>query len=834
MKTNLNIEQRILDLVQQKNYQPLKPKAIAKKLKLVDEEREVKRCIKRLVQKGHLKFGSKHMVLRAPMDSKGKPKKPKSDSTGRKTKSNEVVGRFRKAAAGFGFVTPEDSTATDRSEDIFIPQMKTLDAADLDTVRIRVSKGNSGRTAGRVIEVVARHTNRFVGSYKESNGLGIVIVDGNRFETGVLVGDASAKNGRVGDKVVIEMVSFPSGQEPGEGVIVKVLGDRGEPGIDTQSIIYQYGLPQEFPENVLADARKQAAAFDEDDIGDRTDFTDTTVVTIDPKTARDFDDAISLEKLDNGHWELAVHIADVSHFVPYRSDLDDEAYARATSIYLPDKVIPMLPEIISNNLASLQPHRVRYCMTAIMEFTDEGVPVHTELHRGAIKSAHRFTYEDIDDYLENDKPWKKKLTPPVFELVRNMHTLAMTMRKRRMDGGSINLVLPEVKIDLDEDGKVAGAHTVDNTESHQVIEEFMLAANEAVATHMWDLKLPYMRRIHAHPTEKKLQALTEFVQALGIECGSLQDRFEMKRVVEESEGSPEAHAIHFAVLRSMQKAVYGPDEIGHFALNSENYCHFTSPIRRYPDLIIHRMVGALIDGKKPDANVDRLAMLGKHCSELEKRASDAERDLTKLKLLNFLADRVGKKMDGIITGVESFGVFVQGVEIPAEGLIPLDSLPPDSYRYDRNTRTLSGHKAPNQFRLGDRVGVKVAFIDPDQRILEFELSSRRPAATSTKQSGKKPRETSKTKRAETDRKPKAKQKARTDKKPKAKQKPKEKPKEKAKQKAKSKSKEKAGDSKSPSKKSGSKPKQKTPRGKAAKSKADKPKSKATDKRNKSR
>ena len=754
MKTNLKIEKRILDLVQQKNYQPLKPKAIAKKLKLVDEEREVKRCIKRLIQKGYLKYGSKHMVLKAPMDSKGKPQKAQTDSTGKKSKANEVVGRFRKAAAGFGFVTPEDSTATDRSDDIFIPQMKTLDAADMDTVRIRISKGHSGRTSGRVIEVVARHTNRFVGSYKESNGLGIVIVDGNRFDTGVLVGDASAKNGRVGDKVVIEMVNFPSEHEPGEAVIVKVLGDRGEPGIDTQSIIYQYGLPQEFPENVLEDARKQAANFDEDDIGDRTDFTNTTVITIDPKTARDFDDAISLEKLENGHWELGVHIADVSHFVPYRSDLDDEAYARATSIYLPDQVIPMLPEIISNNLASLQPHRVRYCMTAVIEFTDAGVPVHTELHRGAIKSAHRFTYEDIDEYLEDDRPWKKKLAPPVFELVRNMHTLAMTMRKRRMDGGSINLLLPEVKIDLDDDGKVAGAHTVDNTESHQVIEEFMLAANEAVAQHMCDLKLPYMRRIHAHPTEKKLQMLTEFVQALGVECDSLQDRFELKRVVEESEGSPEAHAIHFAVLRSMQKAVYGPDEIGHFALNSLNYCHFTSPIRRYPDLIIHRMVGALIDGKKPDSNVDRLAMLGKHCSELEKRASDAERDLIKLKLLNFLADRVGKKMDGIVTGVEAFGVFVQGVEIPAEGLIPLDSLPSDSYRYDRNTRTLSGHKAHNQFRLGDRVSVKVALVDPDQRILEFELNSRRPA-TGKKQTDERPRGKSKTGKT----KPKAKSKS---------------------------------------------------------------------------
>ena len=488
----------------------------------------------------------------------------------------------------------------------------------------------------------------------------------------------------------------------------------------------------------------------------------------------------------------------------------------------------MLPEIISNNLASLQPHRVRYCMTAVIEFTEAGVPVHTELHRGAIKSAHRFTYEDIDEYLEDDRPWKKKLTPPVFELVRNMHTLAMTMRKRRMDGGSINLVLPEVKIDLDDDGKVAGAHTVDNTESHQVIEEFMLAANEAVAQHMCDLKLPYMRRIHAHPTEKKLQALTEFVQALGVECDSLQDRFEMKRVVEESEGRPEAHAIHFAVLRSMQKAVYGPDEIGHFALNSENYCHFTSPIRRYPDLIIHRMVGALIDGKKPDSNVDRLAMLGKHCSELEKRASDAERDLIKLKLLNFLADRIGKKMDGIITGVESFGVFVQGIEIPAEGLIPLDSLPSDSYRYDRNTRTLSGHKAHNQFRLGDRVSVKVAFIDPDQRILEFELNSRRPSTTSEKKTKPGKSSRSKDKAGKGSRSEKQ-----ADRSGGSNSKTKTKAKSKGKPKAKDKSKSKAGSSSASSKQSSGKSKAKSkPKSKAktTKPKAKKPKPKSNKKK----
>ena len=727
MKEKQNLEKSILDLVLSDNYQPLKPKAIAKKLKLLDEEREVKRTIKRLIRKGRIAYGPKHLVIRGS----GKPEAKNQSKLKSVRKSNEVIGVFRRANAGFGFVTPEDSTATDRSDDIFVPKTKTADATDRDIVKIRVSSGRGGndknRKSGRVIDIIKRHSHTFVGTYRESGGYGFVTVDGSVFESGILVGDASAKACKVGDKVVIEMANFPSNTQEGEGVIVKVLGERGTPGVDTLSVIHQYGLPEEFPEKVLADARRQSEKFDEDEIGDRTDFTKTTVITIDPKTARDFDDAISLKRLENGHWELGVHIADVSHFVPLRSDLDNEAFARATSIYLPDRVIPMLPEIISNNLASLQPNRVRYCMTALIEFSEEGVPINTELHRGAIKSAHRFTYEEIDEYLEDDQPWKEKLTPEVFKLVRNMHTLAMKLRKRRMKGGAINLILPEVKIDLDDDGKVSGAHTVDNTESHQVIEEFMLAGNEAVAQRMADLELFYMRRVHPQPSESKVKELTEFVTQLGIETGSLKSRFEVKKVIEESDGMPQRHAIHYAVLRSMQKAIYSPEEIGHYALNSENYCHFTSPIRRYPDLIIHRMVGDLIDGKKPDSDYDRLAMLGKHCSDLEKRASDAERDLIKLKLLNFMSDKIGHRMQAVITGVEAFGVFAQGLEIPAEGLIPLTNLPADTYQYDRGTRTLSGHKDGNEYRLGDQIQVQVALVDPDRRILEFEIYGVEPS-----------------------------------------------------------------------------------------------------------
>ena len=519
MNERPNIRQLVLDLVLNDDYQPLKARAIAKKLDLLGEEREVKRKIKRLVKDGKLRYGDKHLVMK-PAKRKKPDKPPKESGKKSKRKDNEIVGTFRKTSGGFGFVTPEDSVVTDRSEDIFVPRSKVSDAAHLDKVLVRLSKdekksggrggkrGSRNRTSGRIVRVVERYTHRFVGSYEENEGYGIVVVDGGTFEQGVLVGDAGAKSCKIGDKVVIEMANFPSARSAGEGVIVEVLGDRGQPGVDTRMIVAEYGLPEEFPEAVLEDARRQAEAFDETVGEDRTDFTGKTVVTIDPKTARDFDDAISLEQIENGHWVLGVHIADVSHFVPFRSALDAEAYARSTSVYLPDKVIPMLPEVISNNLASLQPNRVRYCMTALIEFTDEGVPIGTELHRGAIKSAHRFTYEDVDEYLENDKPWKKKLTPEVFQIVRDMHTLAMKLRKRRMDRGAINLVLPEVRIDLDDDGKVCGAHTEDNTESHQVIEEFMLSANEAVAQRLEDEKLFLIRRIHESPTEKKLQELT--------------------------------------------------------------------------------------------------------------------------------------------------------------------------------------------------------------------------------------------------------------------------------------------------------------------------------------
>jgi len=642
-----------------------------------------------------------------------------------------VVGVFRRAAAGYGFVRPLDAQAGDRSGDIHIPVVSAFDAVSGDTVRVRISRSrDAGRPglAGEIVEIVKRRTTRFVGSYFEAAGQGWVQVDGTALARPIAVGDPGAKGVHPHEKVVVEMVRFPTHVRDGEGVVVEVLGKAGDVGVDTQTVIHEFGLPGPFPAEVLDDARAQADRFDESVSGDRRDLTDRVIVTIDPVDARDFDDAISLERVERGHWLLGVHIADVSHFVRADSPLDQEARNRGTSVYLPDRVIPMIPEIVSNNLASLQPGKVRYAKTCWIEFSPDGVPVHSAVEPSAIRSRRRFTYEEVDIFLGDPDTATVEMTPEVRSLLGRMRDLARILRARRIGRGSLQLEMPEVKIDLDRDGRVSGAHVVENTESHQIIEEFMLAANEAVAAALKAAESPFLRRIHAAPDPRKLRQLTEFVSELGFEVDSLESRFELQRLLDMARGKPEEHAVHYAVLRSLTRAAYGPQDDGHYALASDCYCHFTSPIRRYPDLTIHRALEAVAKGRRPPA--EGLVQLGGDCSDLERRAEAAERELVKLKLLNFLKSRIGEEMDAIVTGVEAFGLFVQGLGLPAEGLVPIDSLPDDAYRYDRASHTLAGRRPGQTFRLGDRVRVAVARVDVDRRELNFRLvgRGRRPKA----------------------------------------------------------------------------------------------------------
>ncbi len=737
-----NLHDAILSHVNNANYRPVKPKVIAKKLGLAgDDVSRLKRSIKQLVKERKIAYGPNHLILavkeepptvvqrttmpkpepstKSPEKKLTKPPKEKPEKS-----SKHVVGTFRRAQGGFGFVRPEGTSAGEgRDADIYIAANYAGDAASGDTVRIRLSskRGRMGKVEGRIIDVVERANNQFVGSYLVEGGMGLVQIDGKVFTNPIYVGDPGAKGAQADDKVVIEMVRFPSQVRDGEGVIIQILGQRGEPGVDTLSIIHEFDLPGEFSDATIENSHKEAERFDESISSRRKDLTDETVITIDPATARDFDDAISLERTEEGHWLLGVHIADVSHFVRPRSALDREARDRATSVYLPDRVIPMLPEVISNNLASLQPDKVRYAMTARIEFSPAGQRIETHVFKSAIKSCRRFAYEEVDQYLADRSAWKRKLKAPVHRLLGQMHELAMMLRGRRMKRGSLELSMPELTIDLNPDGQVTGAHLEENTESHQIIEEFMLAANEAVAEMLHDNSLLFLRRVHGSPDPRKLKALNEFVKELGLKSESLESRFALQDLLAAVEGDSRQHAVNYAVLRSMQRAVYSPEEEGHYALASDCYCHFTSPIRRYPDLTIHRLIDAINRGRPPKQDLGELFSEGDHCSEREQRATAAERELKKVKLLSFFEDKVGTKLNGIVTGVESFGLFVAGTEIPAEGFVHISSLSDDHYKFDRTGHVIAGFRSGNTFRLGDMVQVEVAAVDVERRQLDFRL-----------------------------------------------------------------------------------------------------------------
>lgn len=723
---------RLLEWVNQPEYRPSKPRAIQRDLKLSDEEyRELRRIIKSLVKQGRLVFGSNHLVYPpAPVVNANRPTQSSepSPSTGPasigskpKSDSNRIVGIYRRPFnEAYGFVEVPRGTGI-AIPDIFIPPSCSKDAMDGDTVSVRV-RDRRGKTEGEIDEVVARARREFTGTFINEDGKSAVWIDGAKLEHAVQVGDVRGLPLETNDKVIVEIVRYPDALHPGEAVILKVLGSLKNPAVDTLAVIHQYGLPEEFPSDVIDDARMQADRFQEDIIpAGRKDVTAIPTLTIDPVDARDFDDAISLSRNEKGNWELLVHIADVAFFVPVGSKLDDEAKQRGNSVYLPDRVIPMLPETISNHLASLQPDRRRLAKTVHMEYSPDGVLLHNEVYNSVIRNAHRFNYEQIDQYLEDRDPWRERLSPAIFDLVANMHALAMVLRSNRKRDGSIELTLPEVKIDLDRSGKVKGAHVVLYTESHQIIEEFMLAANQAVARWLDTLQLPFLRRAHAPPDRLKIRRLTEFMKALGIQAEDMQDRFEIQRVVDSVKGQTTEYAVNFAILKSMSKAVYQCEFERHYALNMSHYCHFTSPIRRYPDLVVHRIVEKLIEGQPAKENPEVLEKLGQHCSHTEQTAENAERELVRVKLLHYLDRRVGELLTGIVAGVRSAGLTVRGVEIPVDGLIPVERLPQDRYHFDRETHTLEGYRSGNRFRLGDELIVRIEKVDLARRQLFFRL-----------------------------------------------------------------------------------------------------------------
>lgn len=744
---NPELADRILQHVYRTNYQPVKPKVILRQLDLPEDDyRTLIRTIKRLVQQGQLIYGANHLVApqAAPPSARTGAKKKHPDQEGEThepTKSSEsgkggkfIQGTFRSAAAGYGFVRPVPGGKLTPTDDIFIPASSVGSALDGDLVEIRLLRSTRSQSEyeGHIESILERHRRQFSATFQLHQGEPVAWLDGVSLRLPILVGDIRGLPLEDNDKVIVELVRFPEAGVQGEGIILEVLGSSQNPAVDTLAVMRQYGLQEEFPGEVIQQARDIADQYQEENQNqlpaDRRDLTAIPTLTIDPFDARDFDDAISLSKNEVGHWELLVHIADVAHFVPAGSKLDLEARRRATSCYLPDRVIPMLPEIISNHLASLQPHKNRLTKTVLIEMDDAGTVLHTEVFNSVIHNHQRLTYEQVDQFLADREDWKKRLKPEIHQLLADMHELAMVLRRRRLTQGALELSLPEVKIDLDKSGKVKGAHLTLHTESHQIIEEFMLAANQAVATWLDDMKIPFLRRAHPMPELRKLRRLHEFLEDLGISFKNIEDRFELQKIIESVRGETMEYAVNYAILKSMSKAVYQPQAERHYALDMTHYCHFTSPIRRYPDLTVHRTVQRIIDRQNAVEPIPVLIRLGQQCSDAEQNAEFAERELIKVKLLHFLSRRIGQALEGVITSVNSEGFNVRGTQLPAEGFVTVHSLPGDRYRYERHGHALVGNKANNQFRLGDLVRVAVEHVDIPRRVLMFRLEKTLAAA----------------------------------------------------------------------------------------------------------
>ena len=765
------VRREILRIVSLPYYRPQKPKKFLPLLNLAPEDgKSLRKLVKEMILRGEIAYGKNHFLL--PIDKPAKvetPQKSEFAKPEKKTKkadtTNLVTGRFQRRPSGIGFVRPRAAVNEDAPVyDIFIPAHWTRDAASGDTVAVEImerkpkddygkstrSKKNKQRDEqeergprGRVVEILERTSNRFVGSYVVEGGWGYIRVDASQFKQKIPIGDASASPARDGDKIVVEMVKFPTPHNDGEAVIVEVLGAHGVPGLDTLLILRQFNLPDQFSSAALAAASNEVKKFfkafpDDSEIDEqecarvlaklgRTDFTNENIITIDPADAKDFDDAVSLEKLDNGFWRLGVHIADVSHFVADKSAIDQEAKDRATSVYLPDRVVPMLPEVLSNALASLQPDKIRFTKSVYMEFNPEGIRTHTEVYRSAIKSKQRFNYSEVQEFF--DDPSKgKKWKPEIRELLTNLHELMKVLRQRRTDRGSLEMSIPEPKIELDDDGAVIGAHVYPYYDSNRVIEECMLAANEAVADFIHGKKIPFIRRIHSGPSMRKLRSFVDFLRTLEIADLDAEDlyadRFTIQRLLETVQGTAQEYAVNFSLLRSMQKAVYSPEPEGHYALASTCYTHFTSPIRRYPDLSVHRLLDEILDGKTPKPEQRELVLLGEHCSDREQRAEQAERELVKLKLIDYMSKHIGDRIEAIVTTVEQFGIFVMGTDIPAEGLIRIEALSDDFYRFERNAKILIGQRNDNNLRIGDKLLVEVVRADPDARQIDFRMVKR--------------------------------------------------------------------------------------------------------------
>jgi len=701
-----NIKDSVLLLVSDKGYKPMSFNDVLGVLHMKQEDvKPLKRALKSLEKEG--------VVF-----------KSKSKKYHNFTERNVLIGKISLTSRKFAFLIPDDN-----SEDVFVAKNNLKGAMNNDRVGVKLLDIQKGkRREGEVLKIIDRASATFVGIYQDHKNFGFVVTDDKKMPYDIYISSKDNKNAKTGNIVLVKITKWPEADRKPEGEVVEIIGNRGEKGVDIKLIIKKYNLPEEFPEKVLRFAENISSSVSEEDIKGRLDLRSERIITIDGSDAKDLDDAVMVEKLPNGNYRLGVHIADVSKYVREKNPLDREAFKRGTSVYLIDDVIPMLPQKLSNGICSLNPGVDRLTLSCIMIIAADGKVVNYEIKESVIRSFARMTYEDVTKILKGDEELSNKYKDLVEDF-KIMEELCLKLYDKRMQRGAIDFDLRECKITLDEDGKPIEIKPYDRDISNSIIEEFMLCANETIAEHFYWAKIPFIYRVHEDPDSEKLLRFMNFINNLGYGINQKSENVHPKslqKILSIVKGKNEEKVVNTLLLRSLQKARYAPECIGHFGLSAKYYCHFTSPIRRYPDLMIHRIIKEYlkegISAKRQIFLDEEVEGASIQSSILERKAEEAEREVDDVKKAEYMADRIGEEFDGIISSVTGFGFFVE-LYNTIEGLVHIDELTDDVYYFDEDNLMLRGVNTNNIFKLGEKIKVRVKKVDVILHEIFFEIAN---------------------------------------------------------------------------------------------------------------
>jgi ribonuclease R len=702
---------QVLTLMRERVHHPAAMRELLQILKIQkDDQTSFKRHVKSLVAAGEL------IQIRG-------------NRFGLPEKMDLYVGRLQTHPAGYGFVTPERALESGGG-DLYISGPHLNEAMHGDRVVVRIERiKDGGRAEGRIIRILERGNSTIVGRYdRDENGTGYVVPFDRRLLMDLFVPPGQEGGASPGQMVTVELTRWPTSTRGAIGRVAEVLGDIDAPGVDTEIIIRKHGIPDAHSDEAVSDALRLGSTVSEKDIRGRTDFRDVVTVTIDGEHARDFDDAITIDRLPNGNYWLGVHIADVSHYVQENGALDREAYDRGTSVYFPERAVHMFPSELATGLCSLNPRVDRLVQSCLMEIDRHGQVVRSEFHDGVINSNERMTYAAVNGILADRDPGLMKQYAPLVPMFEQMQELFRILNEARRRRGSVDFDLNEAEVIIDEGGVVEAIIALQRNVAHRLIEEFMLLANETVASYLEAQRAPALYRIHEEPDILKVAKFEEFISGLGYSLAAPANGLKPKhfqKLIEKIHGKPEAKPIAFLMLRTMQKARYAPENLGHFGLAAASYTHFTSPIRRYPDLVVHRALRAarheLLDDERREEISEDLPEVARHTSEMERRADDAERELLQWKKVKFMADKVGDEFDGYVTGVAAFGLFIELVEHFVEGMVHVSTMADDYYRFVDGAHLLRGENTHKQYRLGDKVRVQVVRVNMELRQVDLGL-----------------------------------------------------------------------------------------------------------------